>query len=31
MQVKEGRMSIPEGPGVGIREAADIWKGAKEV
>lgn len=31
IQVKEGRMSIPAGPGVGIKDIATILKGAKEV
>lgn len=31
IQVKEGRMSIPAGPGVGIKDVATILKGAKEV
>lgn len=31
IQVKDGRMSIPTGPGLGIKDVASILKGAKEV
>jgi L-alanine-DL-glutamate epimerase-like enolase superfamily enzyme len=29
--VKDGKMSVPKGPGVGIRDLAGVLKGAKEV
>jgi L-alanine-DL-glutamate epimerase-like enolase superfamily enzyme len=31
IQVKDGKMSIPKGPGVGIKDIAAVLKGAKEV
>ena len=31
IQVKNGKMSIPNGPGVGIKDVAGLLKGAKEV
>lgn len=29
--VKNGKMSVPRGPGVGIKDVAGLLKGAKEV
>jgi len=31
IKVKDGKMSVPSGPGVGIKDIAELLKGAKEV
>ena len=31
IKVKDGKMSVPSGPGVGIKDLAELLKGAKEV
>jgi hypothetical protein len=31
IQVKDGKMSVPTGPGVGIKDIAGLLKDAKEV
>ena len=31
LEVKDGKMSIPQGPGVGIKDIAALLKDAKEV
>jgi hypothetical protein len=31
IKVKGGKMSVPSGPGVGIKDIAELLKGAKEV
>jgi L-alanine-DL-glutamate epimerase-like enolase superfamily enzyme len=31
IQVRDGKMTVPSGPGVGIKDVAGLLRGAKEV